>query len=213
MRFDDHVGTIFAYILTKHKNPIQMTRITPFALAGLLLGLTAVTTGCKKNKEVAKPKGEVEIVEFCTGDEYKSDSKNFRSSATGESQDREIAKKKARSNASTRLAQTVSATIKAVTDNYVSSTEFNNREEATESFNELSRTVVDQELRGAIAICEKLTQRENGIYVAYVALELSGEKVASKYNEKISEDERIKAEYNYERFKETWQEEMDKLRN
>ena len=134
MRFDDHVGTIFAYILTKHKNPIQMTRITPFALAGLLLGLTAVTTGCKKNKEVAKPKGEVEIVEFCTGDEYESDSKNFRSSATGESQDREIAKKKARSNASTRLAQTVSATIKAVTDNYVSSTEFNNREEATESF-------------------------------------------------------------------------------
>ena len=134
-------------------------------------------------------------------------------SATGESQDREIAKKKARSNAETRLAQTVSATVKAVTDNYVSSTEFNNREEATESFNQLARTVVDQELRGAIAICEKLTQRENGVYVSYVALELSGEKVASKYNEKISEDERIMAEYNYERFKETFQEEMNKLGN
>ena len=32
-------------------------------------------------------------------------------------------------------------------------------------------------------------------------------------NEKISEDERIMAEYNYERFKETFQEEMDKLGN
>ena len=103
--------------------------------------------------------------------------------------------------------------MKAVTDNYVSSTEFNNREEATETFNELARTVVDQELRGAIAICEKLTQRENGVYVSYVALELSGEKVASKYNEKISEDERIMAEYNYEKFKETFQEEMNNLRN
>ena len=100
-----------------------------------------------------------------------------------------------------------------MTDNYVSSTEFNNREEATETFNELARTVVDQELRGAIVICEKLTQRENGIYVAYVALELSGEKFASKYNEKISEDERIMAEYNYERFKETFQKEMNKLGN
>ena len=87
------------------------------------------------------------------------------------------------------------------------------REEATESFNELARTVVDQELRGAIVICEKLTQRENGVYVSYVALELSGEKFASKYNEKISEDERIMAEYNYERFKETFQEEMNKLGN
>ncbi len=190
-----------------------MTRFPLITCAGLLIGLTLLATGCKKNKEVAKPKGEVEIVEFCSGDEYESDSKNFRSSATGESQDREIAKKKARSNAEVRLAKTVSATVKAVTDNYVSSTEFNNREEATETFNELARTVVDQELRGAIAICEKLTQRENGIYVSYVALELSGEKVASKYNEKISEDERIMAEYNYEKFKETFQEEMDKLRN
>ena len=190
-----------------------MTRYSLMTFTGLLVGLTLIATGCKKNKEVAKPKGEVEIVEFCSGDEYESNSKFFRSSATGESQDREIAKKKARSNAETRLAKTVSATVKAVTDNYVSSTEFNNREEATETFNELARTVVDQELRGAIAICEKLTQRENGIYVSYVALELSGEKVASKYNEKISEDERIMAEYNYEKFKETFQQEMDNLRN
>ena len=46
-----------------------------------------------------------------------------------------------------------------------------------------------------------------------MALELSGEKFASKYNEKISEDERIMAEYNYERFKETFEAEMEKLGN
>jgi len=190
-----------------------MTRTALLTTTGLVLSLAVLTTGCKKNKDVVKPKGEIEIFEFCTGDDYNSDNKHFRSTATGESQDREIAKKKARSTAESRIARTVSATIQAVTDNYVSSTEFNNREEATETFNELARTVVDQELRGAIVICEKLTQRENGIYVAYVALELSGEKFASKYNEKISEDERIMAEYNYERFKETFMEEMEKLGN
>ena len=190
-----------------------MTRKTSLTLTGLVLGLAVFTTGCKKSKEVAKPTGEVEIVEYCSGSEYQSSSKHFRSSATGESQDREIAKKKARSNAASRLATTVSVTVKAVTDNYVSSTEFNNREEATESFNELSRSVVNQELRGAIAICEKLTQRENGVYVSYVALELSGEKLASKYNEKVSEDERIRADFNYERYKKTLQDEMDKLGN
>ena len=62
-----------------------MTRNTAFITAGLVFGLSIVATGCKKNKEVAKPKGEVEIVEFCTGDEYESDSKHFRSNGTGES--------------------------------------------------------------------------------------------------------------------------------
>ena len=190
-----------------------MTRTAFLTTTGLVFGLAVITTSCNKKQDAVKVKGEIEIVEFCTGDNYNSDNKHFRSTATGESQDREIAKKKARSTAESRIARTVSATIQAVTDNYVASTEFNNREEATETFNELSRTVVDQELRGAIVICEKLTQRENGIYVSYVSLELSGEKFASKYNEKISEDERIMAEYNYERFKETFKEEMEKLGN
>ena len=190
-----------------------MTRMTTLTLTGLVLGLAVLTAGCKNNKEAAKPKGEVRIIQYCSGSEYAPDSKHFRVSARGESMDAGIAKKKARSSAESELARTVSATVKAVTDNYVSSTEFNNREEATESFNELARTVVDQELRGAITICEELTQRENGIFVSYIALELSGEKLASKYNEKISEDERIMAEYNYERFKETFQEEMNKLGN
>ena len=52
-----------------------------------------------------------------------------------------------------------------------------------------------------------------GYVISCLLLKLSGEKFASKYNEKISEDERIMAEYNYERFKETFQEEMNKLGN
>jgi hypothetical protein len=183
------------------------------AAIAMVVAISFTATSCKKNKEVAKPAGEVEIAEYCTGEEYYSDNKTFRSTATGESQDREIAKKKSRSNAEVRLAKMVSVTIKAVTDNYVNSTEFNNTEEATETFNELARSVVDQELRGAVTVCEKLTQRTNGLYVSYICIELSGEKIASKYNEKLSEDDRIKAEYNYEQFKETFQAEMDALRH
>jgi hypothetical protein len=63
-----------------------------------------------------------------------------------------------RSNAENRLARTISSTLSIVTDNYVNSTKFNNKEEATETFNDLARTVVEQELRGAIIMCEKLTQ-------------------------------------------------------
>ncbi len=190
-----------------------------FTKPGLILtmALTAFIfagTGCKKKKDTVeqpKPKGEVLINEYCTGPQYNSDQTTFRVSATGESMSRETAKKIARSNAEDRLARTVSATVKAVTDNYVNSTKFNNREEVTETFNNLARTIVDQELRGAIVICEQLTQKENGNYVSYLALELSAEEMAQAYNDRLSKDERIKAEYNYEKFKQTFEEEMRRL--
>ena len=165
----------------------------------------------KKAVEEPKPNGEVLINEYCTGDSYKSTAEAFRATATGESMDRETAKKKARSNAQSEMAKTINSTMKIVGDNYVNSTEFNNKEEITETFQEMARTIVDQELRGAIEICEKLTQREDGTYVSYMAIELSGQKIADAYNSGLSKDEKLKADYNYEKFKETFEKEMQKF--
>jgi hypothetical protein len=187
------------------------TRITLLAIAAMTM---VAIPSCKKNKDEVKtpdPKGEVVINEYCAGDQFKSTKEAFRSTATGESMDRETAKKKARSNAMSEMGKTISATMKIVGDNYVNSTEVNNKEEVTESFNEMARTVVDQELRGCIEICEKLTQRPDGTYVSYVALELSGNTIADAYQSGLSKNEKLKADYNYEKFKETFDKEMEKL--
>jgi len=189
----------------KINTKIQTLGIAVFTIS---LGLA----GCKGSKAITPAQnGEVEIIEFCTGPDYNSDSKHFRATATGESLSRETAKKMSRSNAENRLARTISSTLSVVTDNYVNSTKFNNKEEVTETFNDLARTVVEQELRGAIIMCEKLTQKPNGSFVSYIAIELSGEEVAQAYNERLAKDERIMAEYNYENFKETFEAEMNKL--
>lgn len=189
------------------------TRITLLALAATF---ALALPSCKKDKKVEdgpKPAGEVIINEYCSGDSYKSTKDAFRSTATGESMDRETAKKKARSNAMSEMAKTIGATMKIVGDNYVNSTEVNNKEEVTETFNEMARTVVDQELRGCIEICEKLTQRQDGIFVSYVALELSGNTIADAYQSGLSKNDKIKADYNYEKFKETFEKEMEKMGN
>jgi len=195
------------------KRKKQLTLILSFSF---LLGMNLVS--CKsKEKAVAKElkkTGEVEIVEHCSGSDYFSNKDFFRATATGESLDRETAKKKARSNAMAELAKSMKATMKIVGDNYVNSTEFNNKEEVTESFNELARTVVDEEISGAIKICDKLTQKsDDNRYVSYLALELSGQKLTAKYHEKLSSNDKIKADYNYEKFKETFEKEMEKLGN
>lgn len=195
------------------KSNKMKTRITLLALAATF---ALALPSCKKDKKVEdgpKPAGEVIINEYCSGDSYKSTKDAFRSTATGESMDRETAKKKARSNAMSEMAKTISATMKIVGDNYVNSTEVNNKEEVTETFNEMARTVVDQELRGCIEICEKLTQRPDGTYVSYVALELSGNTIADAYQSGLSKNDKIKADYNYEKFKETFEKEMEKMGN
>ena len=111
------------------------------------------------------------------------------------------------------IAKSIKATMKIVGDNYVSSTEFNNKEEVTESFNEMARTVVNEEISGAVKICDKLTQKGDKRYVSYIAIELSGQKIASKYHEILSKDDKLKADYNYEKFKETFEKEMEQLGN
>jgi len=179
------------------------------------VGLMALSfTACKSKKkaeEAQKPKGEVLVNVYCSGPEYFTNKKNFRSNAIGESLDQMTAKKKAMSNARAQLAADMESTMKVVGDNYVKSSEFNNKEEVTETFQENARTVVNQVLQGIRVICEKQTQTYEGKYKTYIAIELSADELLQKYNERLSNDERLRADYNYEKFKETFDKEMDKL--
>ena len=186
----------------------------------LVVAMGFGVTACKKKKGATKtedtgvnPKqqGEIRIIEYCSGDEYDSTKDAFRATATGESMDRETAKKKATSNARSELAKSIKSTMKVVGDNYVNSSEVNNKEQLTETFQEMSRTIVEQNLEGAVTICKEVTQKPDGNYVCYVAIELSGEKITNSYNERLSKDEKLKADYNYEKFKETFEKEMTKM--
>ncbi|MBK5280311.1 MAG: hypothetical protein JJE09_15745, partial [Bacteroidia bacterium] len=60
-------------------------------------------------------------------------------------------------------------------------------------------------------ICEKLVQTKEGNYKTYVAIELSADELVAKYNERLSTDERLKIDYDYEKFKDTFNKEMDKM--
>jgi hypothetical protein len=176
----------------------------------------AVATGCKKKKELSEtlPEGEVLINEYCSGPEFFSNDEFFRSSGLGESMDQSTARRKAMNDARGALASSINTTIKATTDNYVNSREFNNKEEVQERFEGLTREVVNQELNGIKTICQKAVRvTANGNYKYYVALELSGEKLLGAMNERLSKDERLRIDYDYEQFKKTFEQEMQNFEN
>ncbi|MEO7082176.1 MAG: hypothetical protein ABIY71_11635 [Flavobacteriales bacterium] len=190
------------------------SKIASIAFMGLMLvgGLSA----CKSKKKAAEankpPSGETEVKVLCSGPEFFTDEKNFRANNLGESMDQATAKKKALSNARADMASAINTQVKSVIDNYVNSREMNNKEEIAERFEGLTREVVDQKLTGTRTICEKMMKVDgSGNYKCYVAIELSAQDLLAAYNERLSKDDKLKIDYDYEKFKETFDKEMEKM--
>lgn len=191
--------------LTNPKNILMLIALAAFITFG----------GCKSKEKVAKvsEQGETLIEVYCSGPDYQSNDEFFRANQVGESVDQATAKKKAQSNSRAELASSIETTIKAVVDNYVNSRELNNVEEAEERYESLSREVVNQKLTGVKTICEKTTKTSEGKYKTYIAIELAGDELMSALNERLSKDDKLKIDYDYEQFKKTFEAEMDKLNN
>lgn len=187
-----------------------MKNVTNSAL--MLLAVGVILLGACKGKEKT-PKGETEVVVPCSGSEYFTNNKFFRANSIGESMDQVTSKKKALANARAELAASISTTVKAVTDNYTNSREMNNREQVEERFEQLNREIVEQKLSGVRTLCEKLMKTDGGTFKTYIAIELSADELVKTYNERLSQDERLKIDYDYEKFKETFEKEMEKLGN
>ena len=126
--------------------------------------------------------------------------------------DQATAKKKALSNARAEMASAINTQVKSVIDNYVNSREMNNKEEVAERFEGLTREVVEQKLTGTRTICEKMMKvNASDNYKCYVAIELSAQDLLAAYNERLSKDDQLKIDYDYEKFKETFDKEMEKM--
>lgn len=181
-----------------------------FIQYGLIL-LCVLVASCRGSKQASTQTlslspGEVEIVVPCSGQEYFTNNEVFRSNAVGESLDMSVAKRKAMTNARAGLAASIQTTVKAVTDNYVKSSELSNQEDVEERFESLNREVVSQELRGLRKICERIFRTPEGTYKAYVAIELSAGQLVSAYHQRLSNNQRLGIDY--ERFKKAFEQEM-----
>ena len=189
-----------------------MRTISKSLLGAFLIVGSIALVGCKgKKQDEPKIKGEKEITMHCFGSDFFSTKTKLRSSGLGESMDRMTAIKKAKNEAKTALAGTIETRIKATIDNYVNSREFNNKEQVEERFEGLSREVIDQKLSNVKTICEKLTQKEDGKYVAYLAVEMKAGDLLEAINDRITKEETLRVDYDYEKFKETFDKEIEKL--
>ena len=58
-----------------------------------------------------------------------------------------------------------------------------------------------------------MTKTPEGAYRAYVAVELGGPELVSEISNSVKADDKLRIDYEYEKFKKTFEEEMQKLEN
>jgi hypothetical protein len=188
---------------------MNMKRIVNLSMV-VVASAAALIAGCKSSK-TKLPSGETEVTVPCSGPGFYTDNKVFRANSIGESMDLVTAKKKAMTNARNDLAQSIQTTVKTVTDNYTNSTSMDKKEQLEQKFESLNREVVDQTLQGIRTICEKPVQTKDGNYKYYIAIELSADDLVKQYNSRLAADDKLKVDYDYEKFKDTFNKEMDKM--
>lgn len=171
-----------------------------------------LTVGCGGQKQlVQKPQEDVEINVPCSGPEFMPSKDFFRASAMGLASDMTMAKKKALAEARAELATAMNATVKRVTDNYASSYQVGEQDESKSRFQDLARTVVSEKLTGTRVICEKTMKTPDGKYKVYVAVELAGEEIMNGMNNRIKNDDKLRVDYEYEKFKKVFDDEMENV--
>lgn len=186
-----------------------MKKINYYMVA--VLSLTLASCGSPKQAVAPQPVAQDVAIEIpCAGPEFMTNKEYFRASGMGLSTDMTIAKKKALSTVRTEIATSISAKVKAVTDDYLSSYQQGENDESKRRFQELSRTVVDQQLSGTRIICEKTMKTPDGKYKVYIAMELAGKEIMDAMATRIKNDDKLKIDFEYEKFKKVFEEEMAK---
>lgn len=151
----------------------------------------------------------------CTGPEFQTDGEVIRGIGSSESPNKNAAQKKAKSQAINEIAATLSQVFQGLTTNYLNERSENDNFTVRGKMEDMQKTIIDQELKGANSICTKYGMRTNGqgqtLYICYTAYELSAGSVADKYYKGLSEDAELRIDYDYEKYKDDFNKEMEKL--
>lgn len=182
-----------------------------FILSTLAVSVLAIGCKSKKATPIEKQTGAKEISIPFSGKEYKTDEDFFRARNVGKSPDLATAKKIALNNAKSELASNIQTVIKKVTDQYTNQSTVGNKQDFENKFEELSREVTNLTIGNIRIKDEKLTQETDNTYTYWVAIEADKKTIFDNIQQKISNDAKLKLDYDKQKFEQIFNAEMKKL--
>ena len=193
------------------------------ALAAMVAGVTVTSCKSKKavsvtdNKDMKKKfneQAEVEITFPCSPVDYQSTKDLIRATGQGWSMDMQMAKDYASTAALEALGAKIETSIKAVVNNYRNSRQLNMGEQMERKLEGFLKQEINQVISGYNVPCEKYTkdpQTKN--FNCYIAVELGKNNVNLKsIHKRLTEDDVIRVDYDYEKFKKDTEEDFAKMK-
>ncbi|MEM9326922.1 MAG: LPP20 family lipoprotein [Bacteroidota bacterium] len=145
---------------------------------------------------------------------YFSDKKFYRAMGEGRAKDLTVAKRIAETNARQAIASQIDVQVRSVAEQFLQNRNVSNKLETTSKYEDLTRTVIDQTLNQVkIVDQESFQDKKKGDFVHYVAMEMSTTAIQSKMEDGISADDALKQDFELERFRKIYQEELDKFKD
>lgn len=176
------------------------------------LALTAMFfAGCKSSKQTMVDMGNKEIELPCAS--YDRDTKEyFTGMGIGENVNMQNARTAAFSAAKNMVLLKIGGMAKGL------STSYNKTMSGGAAQDDVSRivegeiaTVVERMLNDAESTCEKLYQTTSGAYQSHMAIRISKEEIAKNVAEKLSENDKLRMEFDRDRFRKFAEEYMKGL--
>ncbi|MCQ2375703.1 MAG: hypothetical protein MJ069_07385 [Salinivirgaceae bacterium] len=172
------------------------------ALASLMLA------SCGGTKDVTKGRQEITIP---CGDKATSNKEYFRASSSATSKDMAMAREKALTLTKQRLASLIESTMKSVTERYANDMDAGGGSEFEQTFQNMTKEVINLELRDVAVTCEKMFEAQGGGYEVFTSIEVNKETFYNGVDKGISKDKKLEVMYDREKFRKIYEEEMAKM--
>lgn len=176
----------------------------------LVLLVLAGATSCGASKKVVAtpPADMVEESIPLSGPQYRSDADYYRAVQNATSKERSMAQKIAMQNCRQDLAANLQADLQQVLENYAKNQEVSLSVEYKSQYQELSYTVVNQQLRDVQVVEEKMFRQDDGLYRYYVCLQMPKKVILDAVEDAIANDAKLNLEFDREQFRKVFQEMM-----
>ncbi|GHT14589.1 hypothetical protein AGMMS4956_12670 [Bacteroidia bacterium] len=164
-------------------------------------------------KKTFNEEAEVEIKDLpCTGSDFYSTKDLIRANGIGESMDQQMAKRMSRQAALEDLSTKIGVSVNALISDYYKSTKQAMTEDLKRRFEGGTDLVVKERISGYRTICEKYTRNKNNnnSYKCYMCIELGADDMAKAVHNKLTEDQILRVDYDYEKFRNRFNEELAK---
>jgi hypothetical protein len=145
------------------------------------------------------------------GKKYFSDKKHYRATGEGIAQDLTVARRIAETNARQGLASQIEVKVRSVGEQYLQNRSINQNIETNTKYEDITRTVIDETLRNIELFDQKSYKDKKGNFVHYVAMQMSTEAVAEGMIEKIRADDKLKQDFELERFRRIYEQELEEF--